>query len=167
MCEPLLYACYRNFNGITPWYKIYMILKRKSSSVSDEWKWKKHWLYQAFYLLLDTLTLQGWHITKCESSEGVWILSEWTVQYSSSVLLPSAGGLVEMFSVWKTGNRNVILPHEQNRWQPFLDIYSTSQKFGHTFSFFEKCFLYFYYFLHCRLILKKCKLRKNTYGMMF
>ena len=46
-------------------------------------------------------------------------------------------------------------------------IYSTSQKFGHTFIFFEKCFLYFYYFLHCRLILKTFKLRKNTYGMMY
>ena len=30
-----------------------------------------------------------------------------------------------------------------------------------------KCFLYCYYFLHCRLILKTFKLRKNTYGMMY
>ena len=48
-----------------------------------------------------------------------------------------------------------------------LGIYSTSQKFGHTFNFFEKCFLYFYYFLHRRFILKTFKLRKNTYGMMY
>ena len=32
----------------------------------------------------------------------------------------------------------------------FTYIYSTSQKFGHTFSFFEKFFLCFYYFLHGR-----------------
>ena len=31
----------------------------------------------------------------------------------------------------------------------------------------QKCFLYFYYFLHCRLILKTFKPRKNTYGMMY
>ena len=39
-----------------------------------------------------------------------------------------------------------------------FSTYSTSQKFGHTFNFFEKCFLYFYYFLHCRFILKTFKL---------
>ena len=31
-----------------------------------------------------------------------------------------------------------------------LCLYSTSQKFGHTFSFFKTFFLFFYYFLHGR-----------------
>ena len=47
------------------------------------------------------------------------------------------------------------------------NTYSTSQKFGQTFRFFEKIFLWFYYFLHCRFIVKTFKPRNNTYGMMY
>ena len=41
--------------------------------------------------------------------------------------------------------------------------YSTSQKFGHTYSF--KAFLiYFHYFLHCIIIVKRSKLLNNTWN---
>ena len=41
-------------------------------------------------------------------------------------------------------------------------MYSTSQKFGHTYSF--RVFLYLYYFLHCRIIVKTSKLCNNTWN---
>ena len=44
-------------------------------------------------------------------------------------------------------------------------IYSTGQKFGHTFSF--NVFLYFHDYLHCRFSLKASKLWMNTYGIMY
>uniref|UniRef100_A0A8C7DL10 Purple acid phosphatase N-terminal domain-containing protein n=1 Tax=Oncorhynchus kisutch TaxID=8019 RepID=A0A8C7DL10_ONCKI len=39
-------------------------------------------------------------------------------------------------------------------------FYSTSQKFGHTYSF--QGFVYFYYFLHCRIIVKTSKLLNKS-----
>lgn len=43
-------------------------------------------------------------------------------------------------------------------------LYTTSQNFGHTFPF-TVFFLYFYYFLHCRYILKTSNIWSWIYGM--
>ena len=59
--------------------------------------------------------------------------------FSSAVVNADVGLHVGLYGI------NITLKGEET-----LIIYSTSQKFGHTFSFFEKCFLYFCYFLHGR-----------------
>ena len=46
--------------------------------------------------------------------------------------------------------------------KPNLENDATSQKFGHTYSF--KGFLYFYYFPHCRIVLKTSTPWNNSYG---